>query len=196
MVERWIFCNDLLEQVVFVGRQSYKAVSVSDTRICRIRHVGADTHMTKTPSGAVFHDHDFRRRMRAALDKQGLTQSQLAAKIWGVTVDSKGARVAKGKDRISEWLSGKARPNAENCEKLARALGLKASDLMIVSQHGGRGGAETLRFSAIESDAHPGMTLLHIHRLVPTTLAARIHLMLAEVDDASQKASDGKAASL
>jgi len=53
----------------------------------------------------------------------------LAAKIWGLRVDSKGGKVAKGKDRISEWLSGKARPSAENCEKLARALGLKPSDL-------------------------------------------------------------------
>jgi transcriptional regulator with XRE-family HTH domain len=134
--------------------------------------------------------------MRAALDKQGLTQSQLAAKIWGQTVDSKGAKVAKGKDRISEWLSGKARPSAENCEKLARALGLNASDLMTTPHRGGKGGAETLSFSAIESDAHPGMTLLHIRKLVPTTLAARIHLMLAEADDASKKDSDGRAASL
>ena len=156
--------------------------------------------MTKTPSDAVLlssrsRDHDFPRRMRAALDKQGLTQSQLAVKIWGTTVDSKGARVAKGKDRISEWLSGKARPRAENCELLAKALGLKASDLMTIPYQGGKGGAETLPFSAIESDAHPGMTLLHIHKLVPTTLAARIHLMLAEADETSKRGPDGKAVS-
>jgi hypothetical protein len=66
---------------------------------------------------------------------------------------------------------------------------------MTVPHHGGRGGAETLPFSAVESDAHPGMTLLHIHKLVPTTLAAKIHLMLAEADEASKRDPDGKAAS-
>jgi transcriptional regulator with XRE-family HTH domain len=155
--------------------------------------------MTKTPSDASFsyrsHDCEFPRRLGAALDKQGLTQSQLAAKIWGLTVDSKGCKVAKGKDRISEWLSGKALPSPVNCEKLARALGLKTSDLMTFPHHGGRGGAETLPFSAVESNAHPGMTLLHIHKLVPTTLAARIHLMLAEADETSKRGPDGKAVS-
>jgi hypothetical protein len=39
------------------------------------------------------------------------------------------------------------------------------------------------------------MTLLHIHKLVPTTLAAEIHLMLAKAE-ALKRDPDGKAVSL
>jgi hypothetical protein len=36
---------------------------------------------------------------------------------------------ARGRDRISVWVSGKSFPDKENLEKLARVLGVKAGDL-------------------------------------------------------------------
>jgi hypothetical protein len=63
------------------------------------------------------------------MEAQEFNQSQVAAKIWGRVRNTEGKDIAKGRDRISAWASGHKFPDAENLEKLTRALGATATDL-------------------------------------------------------------------
>jgi transcriptional regulator with XRE-family HTH domain len=60
----------------------------------------------------------FAERLQARMDDRGLSQSELAARL---SVD----RVV-----VWGWVSGRNFPNRENLQKLARALGVKVSDLV------------------------------------------------------------------
>jgi hypothetical protein len=52
--------------------------------------------------------------------EQGLSQSDLAAKIWGRYTSTEGKFVAKGRDRISRWINGKEFPSKKNLALLAQ----------------------------------------------------------------------------
>ena len=71
----------------------------------------------------------FAKRLRQLMSERELTQSELAAKIWGRHTSSEGKNVAKGRDRISVWVSGRNFPDRENLQKLAKHLKVKVSDL-------------------------------------------------------------------
>jgi transcriptional regulator with XRE-family HTH domain len=72
---------------------------------------------------------NFAKRLAKIMADREMTQSKVAAEIWGRVENDKGAWVAKGRDRLSVWVSGKNFPDRENLEKLARALGVSVSDL-------------------------------------------------------------------
>jgi transcriptional regulator with XRE-family HTH domain len=72
---------------------------------------------------------DFAARLQALMDERGLSQSDLAAKLWGRGVDAKGNSIAKGRDRISVWLHRKNCPSRTNVIRLAQELGVETSDL-------------------------------------------------------------------
>jgi transcriptional regulator with XRE-family HTH domain len=72
----------------------------------------------------------FAKRLQHFMAERELTQSDLAAKIWGRAVNTEGKNVARGRDRISVWTNGKNIPDTKNLSKLARALGVKVSDLI------------------------------------------------------------------
>ena len=74
-------------------------------------------------------DVKFAQRLRQLMSEQELSQSDLAAKIWGRHISSEGKDVAKGRDRISVWVSGKNFPDRENLQKLAKHLRVKVSEL-------------------------------------------------------------------
>ena len=74
-------------------------------------------------------DVNFAKRLRRLMSEQELTQSDLAAKIWGRHISSEGKDVAKGRDRISVWLAGRNFPDRENLEKRAKHLKVKVSEL-------------------------------------------------------------------
>jgi transcriptional regulator with XRE-family HTH domain len=72
----------------------------------------------------------FSKRLQQLMHERELTQSDLAAKIWGRTKSSEGKNVARGRDRISVWTNGKNIPDTKNLNKLAKALVVKVSDLI------------------------------------------------------------------
>jgi transcriptional regulator with XRE-family HTH domain len=96
---------------------------------------------------------NFHKRLKALMEQHQMTQADLAAEIWGrlqaaedfdaegfseratelmrqIMADrSKNALIAKGRDRLSVWVSGKSFPSPENLEKLAKALGVSVRDL-------------------------------------------------------------------
>jgi transcriptional regulator with XRE-family HTH domain len=74
-------------------------------------------------------DLEFAKRLRQLMEQHELTQSDLAAKIWGRYVNTEDKHVARGRDRISVWIRGKSFPDNTNLEKLAKALDVKVSQL-------------------------------------------------------------------
>jgi transcriptional regulator with XRE-family HTH domain len=71
----------------------------------------------------------FAKRLKQLMDERELTQSELAAKIWGRYTNTEGKFVARGRDRISVWIRGKSFPDTANLTKLAKELDVKVSDL-------------------------------------------------------------------
>lgn len=86
-------------------------------------------------------DITFGKRLQQLMDERELTQSDLAAKIWGRYTNTEGKHVARGRDRISVWIRGKSIADSANLAKLAKALDVKVSDiaptsLMKAAHHG------------------------------------------------------------
>lgn len=65
-------------------------------------------------------DQKFRHILRQSMEEKGLSQSDLAAKMWGRYTNTEGKFVAKGRDRISRWLAGKDYPTPKNMALLAQ----------------------------------------------------------------------------
>jgi transcriptional regulator with XRE-family HTH domain len=86
-------------------------------------------------------DIEFAKRLKQLMEERQLSQSDLAAQIWGRYTNTEGKHVARGRDRISVWSVGKNFPDAKNLEKLAKALKVKVSDLapeaLVKSAHRG-----------------------------------------------------------
>jgi transcriptional regulator with XRE-family HTH domain len=123
----------------------------------------------------------FAHRLNALLRERNLTQSQVAGRMWDYTVDSKGAKVAKGRDRLSVWCSGKSFPSAENLELLAKALGVTVGELA-PQEEVRTAAAAPPEVSMIRSAAYPGKTLLQITKLVPHSIARKIDELLEQAD--------------
>lgn len=73
---------------------------------------------------------EFARRLHDAMTENGLSQSDLAKKVWGTTTDPRGFEVAKNRDRISQYVNVRSLPDRENSEKIANALGMAVGDLI------------------------------------------------------------------
>jgi transcriptional regulator with XRE-family HTH domain len=74
-------------------------------------------------------DINLAKRLRQLMAERDMTQSDVAAEIWGRHVSSEGKTVAKGRDRLSVWCAGRNFPDRENLQKLAKALKVKVSEL-------------------------------------------------------------------
>jgi transcriptional regulator with XRE-family HTH domain len=104
---------------------------------------------------------DFAKRLRGMMDERGLSQSDLAARIWDRYVNTEGKYVARGRDRISVWLAGKSEPSKGNLEKLAKALGVEPSELIAAPAKGPRalrleaGGQIIIQIVAPPSEPEP-----------------------------------------
>lgn len=72
---------------------------------------------------------NFARRLHELMTAKGLSQSDLAATIWGRTTDSRGYDVARNRGRISVYLQGKNYPDPANLKALADALGTTPEEL-------------------------------------------------------------------
>lgn len=71
----------------------------------------------------------FARRLHQHMTQKGLNNSDLARLIWGETKDASGYSVAKNRDRIGVYLSGKGYPEPATLDKIAKALGTTKEDL-------------------------------------------------------------------
>lgn len=71
----------------------------------------------------------FAERLGAAMQKGGLSAAEVARRIWGTVKDRRGYDVARNRDRIGHYLSGKSYPEPENLTKLAEAVGIPVDQL-------------------------------------------------------------------
>ena len=71
----------------------------------------------------------FATNLKLLREQAGLKKSHLAQELWGTTTDGRGCTVAKNRDRISAWESGKAVPCEENLDMLSEYFGVFVQDL-------------------------------------------------------------------
>lgn len=72
---------------------------------------------------------EFAEKLAAAMKEQGLNASEVARRIWGTKKDRRNYDVARNRDRIGHYLSGRSYPEPENLRKLAEAVGLTVEQL-------------------------------------------------------------------
>jgi transcriptional regulator with XRE-family HTH domain len=133
---------------------------------------------------------NFAKRLAKIMADRELTQSKVAAEIWGRSYNAKGAKVANGRDRLSVWVSGKNFPDRENLEKLARALKVDVSDLapdaeLRAAHHG------AASWSMTEPADDPGFVFVQIAQRLPMWAAHKIQGVLLEAKDSQEKTTEG-----
>lgn len=130
----------------------------------------------------------FPERLYQARRAQNWSQSALAREIWGTTTDSRGYTVAKNRDRISAYESGKSFPERENLERLAEVLGYPVEELAPEYRaSGGARSAPSVNMTVV--DATRGLAHLTVDVIVPFEVAVKVTQVLSE--GGAQSATDG-----
>ena len=114
-----------------------------------------------------------------------MTQSQVATKIWGRYTSSEGKDLAKGRDRISVWASGKSFPNRENLPKLAKALKVKVNELAPEAELEAKLKAAhsvTADWSLTKPHGETGVSFFQAARYLPDDIAHEIVGLLIKAD--------------
>lgn len=128
-------------------------------------------------------DINFAKRLKRIMSKQGLSQSDLAAKIWGRHTSSEGKHVAKGRDRISVWVSGRNFPDHGNLLKLAKHLKVEVADLApeaeLKAAHKRSVAAD---WSVTKPHGEVGVSFFQAARYLPDDIAHEIIGLLIKAD--------------
>ena len=121
----------------------------------------------------------FARKLHHLMIERGLSQSDVARKIWGSKKNpDTGHSVAINRDRISCWVRGTQVPDPQNLLKLSEALGVPVDEL-----------APDIMASAVDRE-HPELAIqavsgspdtvhLVVTKLVPLAVAAKVASLLA-----------------
>ena len=133
-------------------------------------------------------DVNFAKRLRRLMSEQELTQSDLAAKIWGRHISSEGKDVAKGRDRISVWLAGRNFPDRENLEKLAKHLKVKVSELAPEAEMKAAHSVAA-DWSMTKPHGEVGVSFFQAARYLPDDIAHEIIGLLIKADQHQQWAN-------
>jgi transcriptional regulator with XRE-family HTH domain len=71
----------------------------------------------------------FGERLQRIMTEKGLTQSDLARKLWGTMTDERGYTVAKNRQNLGKYLAGENEPRLSTMRKMAEVLGVPISAL-------------------------------------------------------------------
>jgi len=126
-------------------------------------------------------DINFAKRLRQLMADRGMTQTDVAAKIWGRHKSSEGKNVAKGRDRLSVWCAGKNFPDRENLEKLAKVLNVKVSDLAPESELKAAHSVPA-DWSITKPHGEMGVSFFQCARYLPDDIAHEIIGLLIKAD--------------
>ena len=117
----------------------------------------------------------FRHRLYQLRRDKGWSQSELARRIWGEVEDARGYKVARNRDRISAYESGRAVPERANLDAVAAALGVTVEDLapdvVLANPRAGSEASATMSLKIL-----PGAATAHlkIDAIVPTSVALKV----------------------
>lgn len=135
---------------------------------------------------------EFAQVVLKAMLKKNLSQSDLAREIWGTTKDSRGHDVARNRDRITDYVKGRAYPEPKNLEKLAEALELPIEALQIERSNKG-----VSRLASNQADvqlhllaAEPDRCLLIVQKIISTKLALEIAKLINDERQADNADAD------
>lgn len=135
---------------------------------------------------------EFGQTVLRALLMKGWNQSDLAKAMWGTTVDSRGYKVARNRDRITHYVKGRAYPEPENLAKLVHHLGLRMEDVAVSKPVRGavrtQHTAHNLQVTMLA--AEPGKALLYMQKVLPTDLAMAICKMIVDAEAAAAALGD------
>lgn len=129
---------------------------------------------------------EFGRRVHDLRVARGLSQSDLAREIWGEHTTPEGRRVAKNRDRISQYEMGKSFPEPENFRRLADVLGVSPEELgpEIVASTVER---EDPAIAMTAAPGHLDKVYLRVNMLVPLVTAAQIVGLLSALSGAGHR---------
>lgn len=131
-------------------------------------------------------DISFAKRLSQLMAEREMSQSALAARIWGR--QKIGAKlVAKGRDRISVWVAGKNFPARENLAKLAKALDVRTSELAPEAELKNAHGI-TADWSVTKPHDEAGMSFFQAARYLPDDIVHEIIGLLIKADQKSKGA--------
>jgi transcriptional regulator with XRE-family HTH domain len=124
----------------------------------------------------------FRHRLYQLRRKAGWSQSEVARRIWGETVDGRGYTVAKNRDRISAYEGGRAEPTRENLEAIAELFGVTlaelAPDMLVgsgkVGSDGAGGAPDTGPSLSMKSIPGSDKVMLRVNLAIPMAVALQV----------------------
>lgn len=132
----------------------------------------------------------FARRLHQLMTDRGWSNSDLARKVWGETVDKKGYTVAKNRDRVGVYLRGEGLPEPATLGKMAEAFGMSKEEL-----------APDLTAAAVDREkpeigftmvqGHTDRVHLQINTLVPLSVATQIVALIEQAKAAKNALANG-----
>lgn len=126
-----------------------------------------------------FYTATFAKRLHDLRLERGLSKSDLAKKIWGTMTDGRGYEVARNRDRISVWESGRAMPTSDNLEQLATALGVPVSELAPDLVSAGMASERRPAISMTMVEGRPDTVRLVVNTLTSLATAAEVIRLLS-----------------
>jgi transcriptional regulator with XRE-family HTH domain len=138
----------------------------------------------KPPPEVVNYDLEtFGARLSQALLDKGWKQTDLARKVWNeVRIDNRGYESVVGRDRISQYCSGKVMPEPATLRRIAKELGKTVEWL-----------APNLTANAVERSVpdiaitavagHHDKVLVRVNKLMPLESALKIGTIIAESEE-------------
>jgi transcriptional regulator with XRE-family HTH domain len=127
----------------------------------------------------------FGRRLAALLAERGMNQSDFARQVWGETVDEKGYRTAKGRDRISDYVNGRALPSPKLLKEMADALGMAQEDLA-PDLATGAAAREKPAIAMSSPSGRPDLMHVQVDMLIPSELAPDLLTLLNKAKAATR----------
>jgi transcriptional regulator with XRE-family HTH domain len=140
------------------------------------------TSKTKPDRPITFEAKTFQQKLKELMAEKGMSQSDLARAVWGTFKDNRGFEVARNRDRISQYVTGKSVPEPGNLVKLAKVLGVEPKDLAPdVTKDAIKGETQTaLTMKAIQG--HPDQVLLKLELVMDIKTAASIIEIVSKRD--------------